>query len=216
MSFLSKHQILDREQQFFPVDDDGENHFDENNLKEACYDLCVGDEVILSGDSKPTRLTVEKPYVLLPPGRFALIKTCEKIAVPEKYVAFISIRSRYKFQGLINISGFHVDPTYKGHLVFSVQNVGPRDIHLKYLEPTFMIMWARLDEPYKPEIHSKGRPGYDRITLEQIRHLAPTSSTIDSLQKAIDSLNIQFKIFGALAVSAFLALLGILIMNLTK
>ena len=202
--------------QFFPVDDDGENHFDENNLKEACYDLCVGDEVILSGDSKPTRLTVEKPYVLLPPGRFALIKTCEKIAVPEKYVAFISIRSRYKFQGLINISGFHVDPTYEGNLIFSVQNVGPRDIHLKYLEPTFMIMWAKLDEPYEPKKDEPKRSGYDRITLDQVRNLAPTSPTIDSLKKNIDSLHIQFKIYGAIAVSAFLALLGILIINLNK
>lgn len=216
MSFLSKHQILDRKQQFFLVDDDGETHFDEKNLKEACYDLCVGDEVILSGDSKPTRLTGENPYILLPPGRFALIKTWEKIAVPEKYVAFVSIRSRYKFQGLINISGFHVDPTYEGHLIFSVQNVGPRDIHLMYEEPTFMIMWAELNEPYRPEELSKKRTGYDRITLEQIRHLAPTSSTIYSLQKAIDSLNIQFKIFGALAVSAFLVLLGIFITKLLE
>ncbi len=218
MSFLSKHQILAQKEKFFPDSNKDPRHFKEENLKEACYDLCVGNEVILSGDSIPTSLSDEKPYVVLPPGQFALIKTFEKIAVPKKYVAFISIRSLYKFQGLINISGFHVDPTYEGNLIFSVQNVGPRDIHLKYLEPTFMIMWAKLDEPYepKPKEDEPKRTGYDRITLDQVRNLAPTSPTIYSLKKEIDSLHIQFKIYGAIAVSAFLALLGILIINLNK
>ncbi|PYV18792.1 MAG: hypothetical protein DMG21_03660 [Acidobacteria bacterium] len=142
--FINGEEIKTNYRQFFP--DPGT--FDENNFKQACYDLCIGDEVFLSEERIPRRLTESEPYVVLPPGQFALIKTYEQVSVPREYVAFISIRSRYKFQGLINISGFHVDPTYRGHLIYSVQNVGPNDIRLEFKQPAFMIMWARLNSRY--------------------------------------------------------------------
>ena len=42
---------------------------------------------------------------------------------------------------LINVSGFHVDPNYKGKLIFSAFNAGPRDIILRKLDPVFMIFF---------------------------------------------------------------------------
>jgi len=206
--FLSKVEIRQKRDDFFPED----GQFQESNLKEACYDLGIGDEVLLSEKRIPTRLTDKDPYVLLPPGQFALVKTFEKIRVPREYVAFISIRSKLKFQGLINISGFHVDPTYEGHLIFSVQNVGPNDIRLKFREPAFMIMWSRLSTPYNEE---KVRPpGYDRITLEMMAQLGGPSVTLVSLQKRIDELSLRLKIYGGFAIAALLALLGLLLSKL--
>jgi dCTP deaminase len=206
--FLSKTEIWQKQEEFFPV----EGHFEEANLKEACYDLRIGDEVFLSEKRIPKRLSDRDPYVILPPGQFALIKTFEKIRVPREYVAFISIRSRLKFQGLINISGFHVDPTYEGHLIFSVQNVGPNDIRLKHREPAFMIMWARLSTPYREE---KVRPpGYDRITLDMMAQLGGPSVTLVSLQKRLEELSVRVKIYGGFAVAAFLAVLAYLLSKL--
>jgi hypothetical protein len=40
-------------------------------------------------------------------------------------MAFISMRTAFKFKGLVNISGFHVDPGYKGKLIFAVFNASP-------------------------------------------------------------------------------------------
>src|SRR5205807_102723 len=111
----------------FPIAD----QFDASHIGQVSYDLRVGSEVFLSEKRIPTRLSDESPYVVLPPGQFALVKTYEKVRIPPDLIGLISIRSRFKFQGLINISGFHVDPTYEGNLIFSVQNVGPNDIRLE-------------------------------------------------------------------------------------
>lgn len=48
--------------------------------------------------------------VSIEPGEFALMLTDELIHVPEDLVGFISVRFGYKRRGLVNISGFHVDP----------------------------------------------------------------------------------------------------------
>lgn len=84
----------------------------EDRVQEVCYDLCVGDEVYRSEEHLPEILSDSKPYVILHPGQFALVKTLEAVKVPGNMVGLISIRFEYKIQGLMNVSGFHVDPTY--------------------------------------------------------------------------------------------------------
>ena len=51
---------------------------------------------------------------MIPPGQFAFLLTAETVTMPDNAIAFISIKARLKFNGLINISGFHVDPGYRG------------------------------------------------------------------------------------------------------
>src|SRR5713226_2877035 len=172
--FLSKQDIEARTCELFPE----RGLFDPALINEASYDLRVGDEVFLSENQIPTRLSQDSPYVLLPPGQFALVKTFEEISIPPDLIGLLSIRSRYKFQGLINISGFHVDPTYKGHLIFSVQNIGPNDIRLKYGDAAFMIMFAKLEKPYEGKPRG---PGFDRISLEQMAQLGGPSVTLTKL-----------------------------------
>jgi dCTP deaminase len=184
----------------FPVEDG----FDPKLLNEASYDLRVGDEVFLSENQIPTRLSLDSPYVLLPPGQFALVKTFEDISIPSDLIGLLSIRSRYKFQGLINISGFHVDPTYRGHLIFAVQNVGPNDIRLRYMEPVFMLMWAKLLNPFAGE---KRGPGYDGIQLEHMAQLGGPNVTLTKLKGDLDQLSLSVKIYGALAGSALIAII---------
>jgi dCTP deaminase len=60
-------------------------------------------------------------------------------------MGFISLRTSIKFQGLINVSGFHVDPGFRGHLVYAVYNAGPSDINLRRGMPIFKIWLANLD-----------------------------------------------------------------------
>jgi dCTP deaminase len=202
--FISKEQIERDYRQFFP--DPG--RFEPKNVQQACYDLRIGDEVFLSEGRIPVALTEENPFVLLPPGQFALIKTYEQVAVPKKYVAFISIRSTFKFQGLINISGFHVDPTYEGHLLFAVQNVGPNDIRLKFKERAFMMLWAELKSEYNGDPRPKG---YDRIPLELMAQLGGPSVTLESLEKRVRELTLSMRIYGAFAIGASVAVLALLL-----
>lgn len=114
--FLSKHEI---ELHFRSFIEGG----DESYIHEVSYALRVGDEVYRSEERLPDSLSPDRqPYVIIHPGQFALVKTLEVVKVPKEYVGFISIRSEYKFQGLVNVSGFHVDPAFCGHLIFAVQN----------------------------------------------------------------------------------------------
>lgn len=118
----------------------------------AAYTLKVGPEYYVT----PTDLTVDPKSATLrtlavgeafaiPPGQFAWILTEETVTVPRHSLAFISIRARIKWKGLINISGFHVDGGFSGRLTFSVLNAGPTPIHLRRGDPTFLIWYADLD-----------------------------------------------------------------------
>lgn len=118
----------------------------------AAYTPAIGDEVYVSPNEQekdPTRVTVKKlgcgePFPI-PPGQFAFLLTDETVRVPVDALALISVRAKIKFRGLVNVSGFHVDPGYHGQLTFAVYNAGPASIHLKQGERIFLIWYADLD-----------------------------------------------------------------------
>jgi dCTP deaminase len=180
------------------------------NAQAANLDLRVGDEIYISGNPTPRRLSDAEPYVVLQPGQFALVKTLERITMPSDLVGLISIRSRYKMQGLVNISGFHVDPNFKGPLFFAVQNVGPSEIRLRYKDEVFMMMWAYVqsaDDSLGPKI------GPERITLEQMAQLGGATQTISSLREQIRSLEVQLRIYGGILAAAVVGILIQLLRN---
>jgi dCTP deaminase len=73
-----------------------------------------------------------------------LLLTEERVNIPLHKIAFISIKASIKLRGLINVSGFHVDPGFKGNLVFSVYNAGVTPISLEKSDPYFLIWFADL------------------------------------------------------------------------
>jgi dCTP deaminase len=118
----------------------------------AAYTLAIGPEVYVSPNDQtadPTTVTVRKlsdgEAFTIPPGQFAFLLTEEIVSVPADALAFISIRAKSKFRGLVNVSGFHVDPGYRGQLTFAVFNAGPVTIHLKRGQAIFLIWYASLD-----------------------------------------------------------------------
>ena len=118
----------------------------------ASYTLAIGPEVYVSPNDQtadPTTITIRKlsdgEAFTIPPGQFAFLLTEEFVSVPADALAFISIRAKTKFRGLVNVSGFHVDPGYCGQLTFAVFNSGPVPVHLKRGQPIFLIWYASLD-----------------------------------------------------------------------
>ena len=94
--------------------------FDPGRIDCAAYTLSIGPEVYVSPNDQtadPTTDTVRNlsngEYFTIPPGQFAFLLTEEFVSVPVDALAFISIRATIKFRGLVNVSGFHVDPGYK-------------------------------------------------------------------------------------------------------
>jgi dCTP deaminase len=203
--FLSHHEI---EQDFPNFIEKGSKEF----LREVCYDLRVGDEVYRSEERLPDSLSQDRqPFVIIQPGQFALVKTLEFVKVPAANVGFISIRSEYKFQGLVNVSGFHVDPTFEGHLIFAVQNVGPNDIRLRYGEPVFMMMWAKLSEPYRPPVGARKRDGFPNIPVRFMAQLGGGSITLSALKTEVDKLNTQVKFFIGIGIGLIMAIIGVIL-----
>ena len=143
--------------------------YDPTRLDHASYRLRVGPEVYVSptGEpddprNKPKTSLVQGQGFTVPAGQFGFILTEETIRVPVAAIAFISIRAGYKFRGLVNVSGFHVDPNYEGRLIFSVFNAGPGPVHLSRGEPCFLIWYADLDRPSDVQL----RKGYQNIPSE--------------------------------------------------
>lgn len=114
------------------------------------YDLRLGEEVFVTPRKEPRRLKMGDT-VSIGPGQFAVLTTEEYLLIPEDFFAFITIRFRYKKKGLVNISGFHVDPGFKGYLIFSVYNAGPTTLTLRRGEPVFSIFFYRLSKAVKPK-----------------------------------------------------------------
>ena len=165
------------------------SEFNEKHLDRASYRLSIGPEIYISPTGTPedprnkpkTQLTPSEGFTI-PSGQFGFILTEERVKVPKRAIAFISIRANYKFRGLVNVSGFHVDPNYEGRLVFSVYNAGPRTVHLSRGEPCFLIWYADLDDP----TDQSKKTGFDSIPSNAIEHVADGLHSFAGLSAQID------------------------------
>ncbi len=169
--------------------------FDVNAIDCAAYTLRVGHEVYISPDreiaepSRHTKRTLGRGEgFTIPSGQFGFLTTAERVTVPDDALAFISIKARLKFSGLINISGFHVDPGYEGALLFSVMNAGPKPLHLEQGQPLFLIWYVDLDRVTARKKQPKD--GFNGIDTDQINKI---SGEILSLQSLSDKLRVLEK-----------------------
>ena len=133
-----------------------EGNYNKNDIDCAAFTLHVGPEVFITPDhyephpSKNTKnkLSLNESFNI-PSGQFAFLLTEEIIKVPHNCIAFISMKAKTKYKGLINVSGFHVDPGFNGRLTFSVYNAGPASIMLRRGMPLFLLWYAELDNATK-------------------------------------------------------------------
>ncbi len=120
--------------------------FKPERIKNSAYELSVGDEVYVtdSPTGKKQVLDTKDSQIEIKPGQLALLITEEALEIPTELIAFISIKASIKLKGLVNVSGFHVDPGFKGKLIFSVYNAGPATMMLDKGQPCFLIWFAEI------------------------------------------------------------------------
>ena len=154
------------------VDEHNMNIYSVSKVEQAAYTLCLGNEVYRTDnvDRKIEFLDDKNKTVEINPGQFALLMTRETVNIPQHLLAFISIKAKHKLKGLINVSGFHVDPGFKGKLLFSVYNAGPSTITLEIDKPYFLIWFANLDGEVSKE---------DQYNSKHNRHQGQKSINID-------------------------------------
>ena len=121
--------------------------YNKGNLESGHYELTLGEEAYLTNSASGSKdvLDDKNSIVSIESGQFALLLTEEVVKVPNTRIAFISIKAGLKFKGLVNISGFHVDPGFEGRLIFSVYNAGPSRILLERGQKCFLIWYSHLD-----------------------------------------------------------------------
>ena len=152
--------------------------------------LCVGPEYYVTpGLQHPSPETHTKSALeigqamTIPPGKFAFLLTEEKITIPPEVMGFISVKATYKLKGLVNVSGFHVDPGWSGRLIFTVFNAGPSTIHLERRLPVFLLWIADLDAPSE---RRKGAAGHERIPPAIIGNITGVVDSIYALEQRIE------------------------------
>lgn len=155
--------------------------------------------------------------VSIPPGQFAFLLTEEELALPSNVMGLISMRASFKMHGLINVSGFHVDPGFKGRLVFAVYNAGPATISLTRGQELFLLWIADVDENLSDGFNRKNRSPQLEISNEIISQVNRPIHSLQNLSKKIDSLEGELKIFKTVIyiVGAVLTLF-IAILNYSK
>jgi dCTP deaminase len=195
----------------------------------AAYTLAVGPEVYVSPNDQtadPTTVTVRKlapgDAFTIPPGQFAFLLTEEIVAVPANAIAFISIRAKTKFRGLVNVSGFHVDPGYRGQLTFAVFNSGPTPIHLKRGQPIFLIWYASLDRESAFRKAGPIRMGIDTELISGIAGELQSFASLSTKMKdddkalsdrihAVEKVQARFLVIGTIVLAVIGTLIAALI-----
>jgi dCTP deaminase len=164
---------------------------DVNNVDCAAYTLAVGPEFYVTpsdGAVNPSSTTLQSlargQSFAVPPGQFAYVLTEEVVTIPTCAIGFISIRARVKWRGLVNVSGFHVDPGFTGRLLFAVFNAGPVAIHLRRGDPTFLIWFADLDQ----DVPADSKQGMRPVTHIDTGAINQVSGVIYSIQGLADKI----------------------------
>ncbi len=188
--------------------------FLKDNIDCAAYQLRIGPEIYISPSNaadassrSKVKLAPSESFVI-PPGQFAFLLTEERVRVPNSAIALISMRAKFKFRGLVNVSGFHVDPGYKGRLIFSVFNAGPAGVHLARGDRCFLIWYASLDKMSESVKHGDG---FDEIPTELITPIAGEVQSLASLSAKIDKVERDhqtLRLTTGIAITLFIALLA--------
>lgn len=201
--------------------------YEPSRIEQASYTLRIGREIYITKDhhnsnSQHTKKTLnDNQAFVIPPGQFAFLLTEETIKVPTNAIAFISMKAGIKYKGLVNVSGFHVDPGFEGKLLFSVYNAGPSPIHLSHNQKCFLIWYANLDhEDSKP----RSGLGYtsiptdvlNKISTDQIYSLQALTTEFKKINDKYNSVSwwiLAIKGVAAVLVTAIISLSSVIYTN---
>lgn len=168
--------------------------WEEDKVEAAGYRLSVGSEYFVNGDGTSTVNQLEDAQAfVIGPGQFAFILTKEKVRISKSAIGFISIRASIKFRGLVNVSGFQVNPGFHGNLIFAVFNAGPRHVNLRSGDEIFSLWIADLDAPVLEDHEESGKipNNLEKIPTDVINGIAGEALTAYQLSEQISELKQQ-------------------------
>ena len=191
--------------------------FDRSRIMNCAYELSMGDQsYVTSSDDNQTKIQVKLDrgvVVNVLPGQLAQLIVHEYVKIPKDAVGLLSMKSKFKMSGLVNVSGFHVDPGYEGRLVFAVFNAGSVPIVIKQREPTFLLWYVSLDSP-TDDTYRGSRAELQDITDEQIMKLKGPTYNPTALAERVSRLERRYEWWRNVSV-AIIAGVFLVIMSVT-
>ncbi|TGS09795.1 dUTP pyrophosphatase [Mesorhizobium sp. M2E.F.Ca.ET.209.01.1.1] len=192
--------------------------FDSKQIDCAAYTLTVGPEIYISPDgTRNSPRTIRKLYwkdsFEIPSGQFAFLLSDEYLTIPDDVLAFINVKSKIKMRGLVNVSGFHVDPGYHGRLIFAVFNAGPQSITLKHGEDAFLIWFCNTEG--NPRGHVKSSGGFSEITSELVSQVPGRNLSLETLNEQMWTLRTRVNLLISLLLVS-VPLVGLVTIEIVK
>ena len=178
--------------------------YDKNRIDCASYKLSMGSEYYVSNPERDRILRqFRNKFTLspretfeIPSGQFAFLLTKESLSMPKGVLGFISVMTSKKYLGLVNVSGFHVDPGFNGKLVFAVYNAGPREILITEGEQLFLIWFSNLDDQDTKENRiDYGKSPQTEIARKLVQDMRGHPVTIEDLHAEFQSMKTKLAIF---------------------
>lgn len=187
-------------------------------VESGAYELSMGDEYFTTNTETATKKILQLgEQFSIEPGQFALLITKEYIKIPHDNLGFISIKAGIKFKGLINVSGFHVDPGFEGRLKFSVYNAGSRPITIEQGQRMFPLWLSEFTTPLsKDELYDGKFQGQEFISSEDVSKMAGVVMAPAVLDKRVTGLDGKFSALETSFANAkgFVATIGAIIITL--
>jgi dCTP deaminase len=188
-----------------------DQNYNEKCLDSIMYDLRLGKENYITPIGQKL-LEQDSDFITIEPDQTAILTTYEHIKLPSDIFGMITIKFTHKSKGLINISGFHVDPGFSGYLVFSVYNAGKKSITFHFKDQVFSILFYQLHR----EVPTKDR-FFEHIPTSIIDHYeSATFPSIIEMEKKLNEHSTQISFLRALFIGLFLALITIIINLISK
>lgn len=100
-----------------------------------------------------------QPYLLIPPGGFALASTIERFSMPVDVIAFVHDKSSWARRG-IAVQNTVIEPGWAGWLTLELTNHSKEEICLEHGMPIAQIVFHQLDQPadsYSGKYHNQER-----------------------------------------------------------
>ncbi|MGW1804351.1 dCTP deaminase [Streptomyces sp. NPDC002078] len=117
-------------------------------VQAASIDLGVGDIYLPTGTGKRAKADlVPLSTTVLEPGRTAVIKTTERLKMPQDVGGILMPQNTIAANGLLLLNPGHVDPGFKGRLEFTVINMGHDAISLHQGIKIATMLFLRLQRP---------------------------------------------------------------------
>ena len=107
------------------------------------------------------------------PGDYVIVNTYERFDLPLNIYGRVGLKTTLSLKGLINLSGPHIDPGFKGTLSLGLSNFGPRAVTVRSGDPVFTIEFEELTEsastPYRGRMQNQDH--IPAFFIDQLRGL---------------------------------------------